>query len=128
MQLPSRPGSAHRSRVKADGSAVDVGSMERTSSEDSATTRCLTFTRLSDDLNRAGVELIRMGSPRRWRARATLAGLRSRCAAGRHCRLLHDAVRLGLFTCPQIGLLTARILGFARLFFRYTGFGPGRDG
>jgi len=50
--------------VKADGSAVDVGSMERTSSEDSATTRCLTFTRLSDDLNRAGVELIRMESPR----------------------------------------------------------------
>jgi hypothetical protein len=37
-------------------------------------------------------------------------------------------VRLGLFTCPQIGLLTARILGVARLFFRYTGFGPGRDG
>ena len=36
--------------------------------------------------------------------------------------------RLGLFTWPQIGLLTARILGFARLFFRYTGFGPGRDG
>ena len=64
MQLPSRPRSTHRSRVKADGSAVDVGSMERTSSEDSATTRCLTFTRLSDDLNRAGVELIRMESPR----------------------------------------------------------------
>ena len=64
MQLPSRPRSTHRSRVIADGPAVDVGSMERTSSEDSATTRCLTFTRLSDDLNRAGVELIRMGSPR----------------------------------------------------------------
>ena len=50
--------------VKADGSAVDVGSMKRTSSEDSATTRCLTFTRLSDDLNRAGVE----------RDRPTMAG------------------------------------------------------
>ena len=61
------------------------------------------------------------GARRHWR------GYAPGCAAGRHCRLLHDAVRLGLFTCPQIGLLTARILGFARLFLRYTGFGPGRD-
>ena len=44
-------------------------------------------------------------------------------------RLLHDAVRLGVFTWPRIErLLTARILGFARLFSRYAGFGPGRDG
>jgi hypothetical protein len=69
MQLPSRPStfpSQINSPVPGESrrTAVDVGSMERTSSEDSATTRCLTFTRLSDDLNRAGVELIRMGSPR----------------------------------------------------------------
>src|SRR5262249_7963404 len=84
-----------RSAEVAGGSALTIGSMEGTSSPDSATIRCSTFTQLLDALNGVGSNRAAQGVRNGTAAQPT--GLRSRCAAGRPNPVLHGVLHVGLF-------------------------------